>query len=80
MLFTGHLPANSPGERMVAEERAAWIRLPTHPTLTENLAIAAASDANTVLGHSCDQTQLSRLKQRMPRLRADLATGDRVDL
>jgi len=79
-LFTGHLPGNSPGERMVAEESAAWIRLPTHPTRTENLAIAAASDAKTVLGHSCDWTQLSRLKQHMPRLRDDLATGDCVDL
>jgi Cft2 family RNA processing exonuclease len=79
-LFTGHLPSNSPGERMVAEGRAAWIRLPTHPTLTENVAIAAASDANIVLGHSCDRALLARLTQHMPRLRADLSTGDCVDL
>lgn len=79
-LFTGHLPGNSPGERMVEEESAAWIRLPTHPTRTENLAIAATSDAKMVLGHSCDETQLSRLKQHLPRLRDDLATGDCVDL
>ncbi len=79
-LFTGHLPATSPGERMVAENQATWIRLPTHPTLTENLDIAAASGASTVIGHSCDAAQLARLKLRLPRLRTELATGDRVDL
>ncbi len=41
VLFTGHLPADSPGERMVAAGQAAWLRLPTHPTLSENVAIAA---------------------------------------
>jgi hypothetical protein len=65
---------------MVAEGHAAWIRLPTHPTLTQNVAIAAASGANIVLGHSCDRAQLARLTQHMPRLRADLSTGDCVDL
>jgi hypothetical protein len=80
VLFTGHLPAQSPGEGMVAEGRAAWIRLPTHPTLTENLDIAEASGAATVIGHSCDSAQLTELKRCLPRLRAELATGDRVDL
>jgi len=79
-LFTGHLPADSPGERMVAQGRAAWIRLPTHPTLTENLALATASDASIVLGHSCDRGLLRRLTQHLPGLRPDLATGDHVDL
>ena len=79
-LFTGHLPANSPGERMVSQGHAAWIRLPTHPTLAENLALAAASDAGIVLGHSCDRALLTRLTHHLPRLRADLATGDSVDL
>ena len=79
-LFTGHLPTHSPGERMVTEGRAAWIRLPTHPTLTENLAIVATSAASTVLGHSCDRPQLTRLAEYLPSLRTDLATGDYVDL
>jgi hypothetical protein len=79
-LFTGHLPSNSPGERLVAGGHAAWIRLPTHPTLTQNVAIAAASDASVVLGHSCDRALLARLTQHMPGLRADLSTGDCVDL
>ena len=79
-LFTGHLPKGSPGERMVAERRADWVRLPTHPTLAENRALAAACGATTVLGHSCDPTVLALLARHLPRLRADLATGDSVQL
>lgn len=79
-LFTGHVPANTPGERMIAAGRAAWIRLPTHPTLTENLAMVATSEATTVIGHSCDRAVLERLAGHVPSLRTDLATGDHVDL
>ena len=80
VLFTGHLPADSPGERMLAAGQAAWRRLPTHPTLSENVAIAAGSVAETVIGHSCDRAALDRLKRHIPRLRTDLATGDRLEL
>lgn len=79
-LFTGHLPTGSPGEQMVSEGRAVWIRLPTHPTLPENMALVAASGATTVLGHSCDHAVLSRLAAHLPSLRADLTTGDCIDL
>jgi hypothetical protein len=80
VLFTGHLPAGSPGERMLAAGQATWLRLPTHPTLSENIAIAADSSAKTVLGHSCERAALDRLKRHIPRLLADLATGDRLEL
>ena len=79
-LFTGHVPANSPGERMMNEGRAAWIRLPTHPTLSENVAMIAASAAATVLGHSCEPDALARLARHVPALRTGVATGDSVDL
>ena len=79
-LFTGHLPAGSPGEQMVKQRRADWIRLPTHPTLTENLALVAASGATRVLGHSCDKRVLDGLKSHLPQLDANVATGDRVVL
>jgi len=80
VLFTGHLPADSPGERMLAAGQATWLRLPTHPTLSENTAIVAGSAAKIVLGHSCDREALEQLKRHIPRLRADLATGDRLEL
>jgi hypothetical protein len=33
-----------------------------------------------VLGHSCDRAALDRLKRHIPGLRADLATGDQVEV
>jgi len=80
VLFTGHLPQDSPGERMLAAGQATWLRLPTHPTLSENVAIASGSAAQTVIGHSCDRAALEQLKRHIPRLRADLATGDSLAL
>jgi hypothetical protein len=80
VLFTGHLPQDSPGERMLAAGQATWLRLPTHPTLSENVAIASGSGAQTVIGHSCDRAALEKLKRHIPRLNADLGTGDRLAL
>jgi len=79
-LFTGHLPANSPGEHMVAKGLASWIRLPTHPTLAENLALVEASGAATAIGHSCDTAALRTLQSHLPALDASLTTGDHVEL
>jgi glyoxylase-like metal-dependent hydrolase (beta-lactamase superfamily II) len=77
-LFTGHVPAGSAGAVMLADACADWIRLPTHPTLSENVALAAAS--RVVLGHSCDPDALVRLAEHVPALRVDAATGDTLDL
>ena len=79
-LFSGHLPKGSPGERLLADGLAAWIRLPTHPTLPENVAMVAQSGAATVLGHSCEEDALMRLAGHLPTLRTDLMTGDSLTL
>jgi uncharacterized protein len=79
-LFTGHLPAGSSGERMVADGHAAWIRLPTHPTLPDNVALVKTTGASTVIGHSCDHATLARLARHLPMLRTDVATGDTIDV
>jgi len=79
-LFTGHMPDDSPGERMLRDGLGQWIRLPTHPTRDENLALVAESGARVVLGHSCDGDALARLGRFLPRLRTDAATGDSIDL
>ena len=75
-LFTGHVPAGTSGERMVRDGLASWIRLPTHPTLPENVALCAAAAPRLVLGHSCDAAALARLARHVPNLRADAKTGD----
>jgi len=79
-LFTGHLPKGSDGERMVSEGRAAWIRLPTHPTLSENRTIVESSHAKLVLGHSCEPAMLARLATYVAGLRTDVATGAHIDV
>jgi hypothetical protein len=48
--------------------------------MSENVAIVAGSAAKIVLGHSCERAVLEQLKRHIPRLRADLATGDRLEL
>lgn len=75
-LFTGHIPGGTPGERMMRDGLASWIRLPTHPTLPENLGICTAAAPALVLGHSCDAAALARLARHIPNLRADAKTGD----
>jgi len=79
-LLTGHVPDGSPGARMLAEGAADWVRLPTHPTLRENAAIAAQTRATWVIGHSCEPAALLRLAQHVPALRSDAATGDVIDI
>ena len=80
VLFTGHLPDGSPGARMVAGGEADWIRLPTHPTRSENVAVAARTGAHLVLGHSCDPSGLARLAAHVPALSVDALTGNRIEL
>jgi hypothetical protein len=80
VLLTGHVPEGSPGERLRNAGLADWIRLPTHPTLHENVAIVQATRARLVLGHSCDRATLTRLAAHMPQLRVDAATGDSLEI
>jgi hypothetical protein len=65
---------------LLARQQASWIRLPTHPTLRENLALVASSGAAKAIGHSCDRPTLAALRSHLPQLDASLATGDRVSL
>jgi uncharacterized protein len=76
MLFTGHLPTGSPGERLVSEGAAAWLRLPTHPTLSENVAMVRATGARLALGHSCDGATQARLAPHLPGVLRPALTGE----
>jgi len=80
VLFTGHVPDGSPGAHLLADGHADWIRLPTHPTRSENVALAHAAGAPLLLGHSCEPPGLARLKAYLPALRADLVTGATLTL
>ncbi|MFC5586922.1 MBL fold metallo-hydrolase [Nitratireductor kimnyeongensis] len=76
ILLSGHLPAGSPGARLVDEGKAAWIRMPTHPTLPENIALWEAAGRPRLIGHSCDAAALDALRQHIPALMTGARTGD----
>lgn len=80
VLLSGHLPEGSPGAVLHAAGRADWLRMPTHPTLPENLAIWERAGQPAVLGHSCPPDALQALHGAFPALDPAARTGDRVTL
>jgi len=80
VLLTGHIPKGSPADAMRVAGKADWLRFPTHPTLPENAAIAAASGARRVLAHSCDASTARALAADIPNLVADLKPGDVIEV
>lgn len=78
ILLSGHLPAGTPGEVLHAKGRADWIRMPTHPTVSGNVAIWEQAGRPAVLGHSCGAGELSRLAAHIPALQVERRTGDRL--
>lgn len=76
VLLTGGIPKGSPADLMLAAGEAEWLRFPTHPTLPENIAIAAASGAGRILAHSCDAAAAGMLANDVPGLVTGLKPGD----
>lgn len=80
VLLTGHIPKGSPADLMRSAGQADWLRFPTHPTLFENAAIAAASGASCVLAHSCDAVTAQALAFEIQNLNASLKPGDTIEI
>jgi len=80
ILLSGHLPSGSPGARLAAEGRADWIRMPTHPTLDENVALWQALGRPTALGHSCDAQTLADLGRFIPTLDTMARAGQTITI
>ncbi|OQM77281.1 MBL fold metallo-hydrolase [Manganibacter manganicus] len=80
ILLTGHLPSGTPGWVLHEKGRADWIRLPTHPTLSGNVAIWEQAGRPVTLGHSCGLEDLESLAAHISTLRTDCRTGDSVPL
>jgi len=66
ILLTGHLPTGSPAQILFKAGRAAWIRLPTHPTLHDNLELLRASAARIAIPHSCTLAEMEALRAFVP--------------
>lgn len=80
VLLTGGIPKGSPADLMLAAGEAEWLRFPTHPTLPENIAIAAASGAGRILAHSCDAATAALLAADIPKLVTGLKPGDTIEI
>ena len=80
VLLTGGIPKGSPADLMLAAGEAEWLRFPTHPTLPENIAIAAASGAGRILAHSCDAATAATLVADIPKLVTGLRPGDTIEI
>lgn len=68
VLFTGHVPKGSLGDRLMRNGAAQWLRFPTHPTLAENCVLARESGASLVLAHSCAADMLPVLARSISNL------------
>ena len=80
VLLTGGIPKGSPADLMLTAGEADWLRFPTHPTLPENIAIAAASGASRILAHSCDAATAATLAAGIPKLVTGLKPGDTIEI
>jgi glyoxylase-like metal-dependent hydrolase (beta-lactamase superfamily II) len=80
ILLSGHLPTGTPGWVLHEKGRADWIRMPTHPTLSGNVAIWEKAGRPVALGHSCGASDLERLGAHIPNLRTDSRTGDSINV
>lgn len=49
LVFTGYLPPNTPAERLTQRGRASYLRWNVHPRLSDNVRLARAVGARTVL-------------------------------
>ena len=76
VLLTGHLPAGSPGRRMLDLGMVAWHRLPTHPIMPQNRQIWESTGHPALPGHACRRAALQKLNFGLPSLNATLQTGD----
>ena len=75
VLLTGHVPENTPAQSLLEQGRATWIRLPTHPTLLENLELWQDAGKPAALGHSCALDKLEELKPYLTTLDTTAVTG-----
>jgi uncharacterized protein len=79
-LFTGHLPTNSAGDLAVADGKADWIRLPTHPTWPETLDLIRVTRPQVAIAHSCGAAVAQDLAAARPDVIRVAATGESLDL
>jgi Cft2 family RNA processing exonuclease len=61
IVFTGHVPSDTPAARLIKNERAQFVRWNVHPRLRDVVALVRTLEAKTVIPAFCDRTRLSSL-------------------
>lgn len=80
VLLTGHVPPNTPADAMVKAGQASWARLPTHPTLAENVEFWEQAGRPDIIGHSCPLPGLTELKPSITNLRTGTLSGSYFEI
>lgn len=80
VLLTGHVPDNTPAQAMLEKKLATWIRLPTHPTLSENFELWRDAGKPLALGHSCTPDKLEELKPYLTTLVTTAMSGSQLSI
>ena len=62
IVFTGYIPPGTPADRLVKSGRAKFLRWSVHPRLSDNIALARATGAATVIPAFCDRKFLPTLQ------------------
>jgi hypothetical protein len=80
VLLLGHLPTGSPGQNMYETGQAEWVRLPTHPTLSETQAIFDGCQPRLSFGHSCEDSVLNSLAAKVRPSPTPVCTGQTISI
>lgn len=80
VLLTGHVPDNTPAQALLEQKLATWIRLPTHPTRSENLELWQGAGNPVALGHSCTTEKLEELKPYLTSLVTTAMSGSQLSI
>ncbi|WP_128291181.1 MBL fold metallo-hydrolase [Afifella aestuarii] len=73
VVFTGHLHKSTRGYKMVQEGNAVFRRYNVHPTLPQNVRLARAVNASTVVPAFADPAHLSAFETAFAPARVDLS-------
>jgi hypothetical protein len=64
----------------LADGKASWCRIPTHPTLDENVEIVSCTKPHLVLAHSCEADALASIAAVIPQARIDIRSRRWIDV
>ncbi len=65
IVFTGHVPLDTPAQRLIKNGRAQFVRWNVHPRISDIVALAQAVKPKTIIPAFCDRSNLTGLAQAL---------------